>query len=99
MLKVRQTYRLRDLRKLRRQGNPLTYRAMQTLLSPWLHPKAPSRPADGSEWTTLPTAELSSLSDPTENTLKQSGEIPDVSTDKTDAGNLGADGPSPTQAA
>lgn len=95
MLKVRQRYRLRDLRKLRREGSLLTLKQLETLLS--LYPMR-SYPPAGSTWQTLPIADSLQSSDPTESLPKPFGETLAESTAETASGSLGADGPTPTLA-
>lgn len=88
MVFERLKYRLRDLRKLRRQRETL-------LLTEQVHRLFPLRslPPDGSEWTTPPTADPSSLSGLMDNSLKPSGETPAESTAETASGSPTPIGP------
>lgn len=89
MLKVRQQYRLRDLRKLRRTGEIAKLRELEAILSLF-----PARRLDGSICETPPMADdsLSSL-EHQESLLKLSGAIPVESTVETESGNPIPTGP------
>lgn len=95
MLSARLRYRLRDLRRLRREGSLLTVKQLETLMN--LYPLRPVRPQDGSQWTQRQTTDDSSCSsEETESPPTPSGEIHVESTDRMDAGWRGEDGLSPT---
>lgn len=91
MLKARQVYRLRDLRKLRRAGKMPTLEHLLALMEQWHKDHLQA----GLTWTTPPTAVSSPSLDRTENLPTPSGGTADESTVEMANGCRGEVGQSP----